>query len=512
MGTQLAPIRAVAPQVVNSTFGISLSQPTAISPAPSLAGPSKRILGSTTARVVTALLFVLGLVFFFQYTPNGLRWPLRVLWLASIIWLVVVTVRTVRTTRFTRRKIAFILIIGGFYYVVLLLICHVFIKEMSQRDDRLTTRGMTSLAPDCKSGIQAMLDDNQFNKFSAAMGWVPKPGRRRPGYNVSAQSVRGRRVYPQQPVNPEQRILCMGDSYTFGVAARDDETYPAQAEKLKPGTEWINFGIPGGCLVQSYQRYMHEARHYGGRRVVIGFMTNDAQRTVNVFRPFLIADSGAPLTKPFAKYVEGKFSIEPNPCTSTADLVRLLGHESDELKKLLQLDYLTWGGRGGKSGPISRTAGYVWEVMRLENNVDTLLDHRLPLGQFVTSILPLDPYGRDIWNPASPGFKAICAMFDRFHAQVVSDGREPLFVIIPGPLDVDDYRRDLPRQYAALVDHLEAKNFAFLDFLDPLVSKHRSDLSEDALFVRLHYRGHINKELAEAIIKALELPAGPEKN
>ena len=42
--------------------------------------------------------------------------------------------------------------------MVLSLTCHVFIKEMSQRDDRLTTRGMTSLAPDCKSGIQAVLD------------------------------------------------------------------------------------------------------------------------------------------------------------------------------------------------------------------------------------------------------------------------------------------------------------------------------------------------------------------
>ena len=33
-----------------------------------------------------------------------------------------------------------------------------------------------------------------------------------------------------------KKLAWMGDSFTFGIAVKDAETYPAQAEKLKPGT------------------------------------------------------------------------------------------------------------------------------------------------------------------------------------------------------------------------------------------------------------------------------------
>ncbi|MBX7207668.1 MAG: hypothetical protein K1X78_05135 [Verrucomicrobiaceae bacterium] len=473
-------------------------------PAPSSESQPKSSSATGTILVVAVSMFVLGCILFFQYTPNALRWPLRVLWLAAVGWLVIAAVRAVRATRFTGRKTAFILVLGGFYYLVLSLVCHVFIKLMSQRDDRLTTRGMSKLDAECRRGIQAAIDDNQFNKFSAEVGWVPRPGYTTPSYTVNAQGLRGTREYPRQPAAPDRRILCMGDSFTFGIAVKDDGTYPAQAEQLLPGTEWLNFGIPGGCLVQAYQRYMHEARDYGGKRVVVGFMTNDAQRTVNIFRPFVNADSGCPLTKPFAKYDNGKFTIEPNPYHSLDDFKRLLADDRLELVKLQKLDYLTWSRQGGgPAGPISRTLLYVWDALRVDRSTDLLFDARLPLSSAVKSIIPPDPYGRDIWSPSSPGFKAICMMFDRFHEQIVADGREPLFVIIPGPMDVSDFTRQNPRQYLSLAAHFKSKGYAFVDFLDPLVSKHKADLSEDALFVRNHYQPPVNKELAAEIIKAM---------
>lgn len=458
------------------------------------------------AWVVVTVLLCLAAVVFFQNVPKGLRWPVRLFLLGAAVWLVLVGVQTVKTWRFSGRNLLFSLILGSFFYSALYLICLLFIKVMSQRDDRLTTRGLTSLTPDCKRGIQAALNDDQFIKFSAEMGWVPRPGYKTAEYTINAQGVRGTREYPQQAANPDQRILCMGDSFTFGVAVRDGETFPAQAEKLKQGTEWINFGIPGGCLTQAYQRYMHEARGYGGKHVVIGFMTDDAKRTVNAFRPFVKADSGCPLTKPFAKFAAGQFTVEPNPYTNLTDLNRLLDDEEPELKRLLKLDYLIWGKQGPLGGPIRRTGAYVWGAMRLDLSMESILDRRLPLSRFLKGILSPDPYGSALWSPDSPGFKAICAMFDQFHQQVVADGRQPLFVILPGPLDVNDHVNRYPRQYASLLDHLKSQNYAFVDFLAPLVTKHKPDLSDAAIFVRLHYQGHVNQELAAAIIKELHLP------
>lgn len=117
-----------------------------------------------------------------------------------------------------------------------------------------------------------------------------------------------------------------------------------------------------------------------------------------------------------------------------------------------------------------------------------------------------DPYGRAIWNPDSPGFVALTRVFDLLFNEIIADGRVPLIVIIPGPLDVENYRKQRPRLYEALMDHFKTKQYRYLDFLDPLVAAHQGDLSYQALFHARHFLAPINKELAEATIKALPLP------
>ena len=41
------------------------------------------------------------------------------------------------------------------------------------------------------------------------------------------------------------RILCVGDSFTFGVGAPPGGSYPAQLESVLPGAQVINAGLPG---------------------------------------------------------------------------------------------------------------------------------------------------------------------------------------------------------------------------------------------------------------------------
>ena len=299
----------------------------------------------------------------------------------------------------------------------------------------------------------------------------------------------------------------MGDSFTFGYAVGDHQTYPAHAEQLRPDTEWINLGISGTCLTQSLLQYRKSGRKLGGKHVVIGFMTNDAQRTVNCFRPFVSPlDAGHPFTKPFARFSGGKFSIEPNPYQNIADFDRLLSNEAPELVRLRDMDYLTWSHQSASTHPILRTASYVYESLRLGRNLDMLLAQPTSKKKSAKKPVAVDPYGRDIWSPASPGFQAIVQLVDLYFQEVAVDGREPLFVIIPGPMDVEDHTKRAPRQYSPLLAHLQKKGHRHLDFLDPLISRHQSDLSRDALFVQFHYNDQVNRELAEEIIKALGLP------
>lgn len=451
-------------------------------------------------------MFCLAAVVFFQHMPTGLRWPVRLLTLISAVWLMIATVRKIRATKFSGKKMVFSLIIAGFFYAALSLICHVFIGLMGQRDDRLTSHGFDSLSAKCRSGIEAMLNGTSNNAFDWEVGWVPRPGFQSDLYHINQQGIRGLREYPLTPPDPAKRILCMGDSFTFGYEVIENETYPHHAELLRRGTEWINLGNCGTCLLQSLLHYRKTGKKFGGKHVVIGFMTDDGKRTVNCFRPFISPNEGStPYAKPFAKYSKRKFSIEPNPYQYISGYRTLLANESQELTRLRQIDYLAWSRQADTANPILRTMNFAWESLHVDRSIDSLLA-RPPRKTGLKQHHFTSPYGRAIWHPDSPGFKTLTRLFDLYHREVVADGRIPLIVIIPGALDVEHRNRQAPRQYASLVEHFKAKKFRYLDFLDPLAARHKMDFSYEALFVGTHYQGHVNKELAEEIIKALRLP------
>lgn len=493
-----------------------------------------KLRGDRTLRVVSAVLFSLGVITLFQHLPGWSRWPARLLCLGALGWLVHCFIQTVRAASFSGKKLVFSLILGALFYVTLSLLCQVFIKFMSTRDERIATHVITSLAEEHRTGIKLMLEGASYELYDRDVGWVPRPGHGSKGELISRQGLRSLREYAIPAPDPSQRILCLGDSFTYGDCVGDTETYPYHAEQLCPGTEWINLGITGACLTQALLHYRKTGRKFGGKHVVIGFMTDDAKRSVNCFRPFVTMWN--PFTKPFAKYSDGVFSIEPNPYQDINDYRKLLANEGPEIARLLKLDYLTWSHQVAARNPILHTAEYAYEIMNLDRSFDALLGRmpkkvtkkktaadpyakaRDPYGRILwdpaqqrwkRSEEHVDPYGRAIWRPDSLGFIALTRLFDLFYKEVIADGRVPLIVIIPGPLDVENHTKHLPKLYEALIDHFEVRHYRYFDFLDPLVAAHQDDLSPEALFVIRHYNSGLNKELAAEIIKALHLPAPP---
>lgn len=486
-------------------------------PDPTTEGCSAMRAGAASQKsapgVAAALLFLLGVLFFFRHTPSALRWPLRILSAAALVWLVIAAVRAARTTRFTMKKTVFSLILGLCLYLALSLICHLFLKLMAARDDRAATHAITSLDDIARSNIAIMLNGTSFKMFDPDVGWVPRPGTH-PDGTINQQGVRARREYAFPAPDPAKRVLCLGDSYTFGDEVGDTESYPAQAEQLRPGTEWINLGISSTCLAQSLVHYRKNAKKFGGKHVVIGFMTDDAKRTVNCCRLFLTPFN--PYTKPFAKFTNGVFSLERNPFRDLADYQRLLDHEKSEIARLMKMDYLTWSNQRPTSNPILRTVEYAAEALEVEKNVEVLLSQKPQrsrgkgaaggwTGRWPPIDPAMDPYGKAIWNPNSLGFNAITRLFDLCYSEIVGDGREPLIVIIPGPFDVENERSHHPRIYDALLDHFKAKRYHYLDFLDSLVARHKDDLTFEALYGHCHFRASTYKELAEEIVSELHL-------
>ena len=90
-----------------------------------------------TPLTVGAALLILVTLLYLSRMPGWLHWPMRLLFVAALAWVGYSLIRKVRATQFEAKKIVFSLIIVGFLYGLLFLICHVFVKLMSVRDEQL---------------------------------------------------------------------------------------------------------------------------------------------------------------------------------------------------------------------------------------------------------------------------------------------------------------------------------------------------------------------------------------
>lgn len=108
------------------------------------------------------------------------------------------------------------------------------------------------------------------------LGWTNRVGRSNAGgtftANVTSQGLRGSKEIAARPIAGITRVEVFGDSFVFGTDAADAETYAAQLESLVPGSEVLNFGVPGYGLDQCLLRFREEGRQYQPDVVVLGLM------------------------------------------------------------------------------------------------------------------------------------------------------------------------------------------------------------------------------------------------
>ena len=155
-----------------------------------------------------------------------------------------------------------------------------------------------------------------YDVHSPTLGWTVKPDGERSLYRSNAQGLRAERSYAAFPREGAIRISTFGDSFTHGNDVDFWSTWQEQLGRVAPGLEVLNFGVSGYGLGQAFLRYQEEALDFHSHVVVIGFMTEDIERGVNVFRPFYTSNTSKPMTKPrFVLQGEGLAVLE-NPFES----------------------------------------------------------------------------------------------------------------------------------------------------------------------------------------------------
>ena len=73
----------------------------------------------------------------------------------------------------------------------------------------------------------------------------------------------------------KNRILILGDSFTFGTNVSDEESYPYYLERLLPGTEVLNMGIEGYGHDQMLLYLKEEGLKYNPDIIIVGFLYCD---------------------------------------------------------------------------------------------------------------------------------------------------------------------------------------------------------------------------------------------
>jgi hypothetical protein len=173
--------------------------------------------------------------------------------------------------------------------------------------------------------------------------WSSSEGIRAPHEGVSFAQLGGR-----------TRIALVGDSFAFGDEVTYEDTWGDRLEKAL-GSEFqvLNFGVTAYGVDQAYLRYEKDARTWNPKIAILGFISDDLERTMRIYGFLAFPGWDIPFSKPrfiMRDEVLGRMNVPPlRPDAvfsrqSISDLP-LLGYdrsyrESDWQERLYHLSYL----------------------------------------------------------------------------------------------------------------------------------------------------------------------------
>lgn len=132
-----------------------------------------------------------------------------------------------------------------------------------------------------------------FDVHHPTRGWALRPGlvqvpafEDRP-VSSNSQGLRGRREYAVPKPSGVQRVLVLGDSFTFGDEVGDEETYCHYLQGMLPAEiEILNLGVHGYGHDQMLLYLQEVGARYRPDVVLLGFVAQDMERNLLAFRDF----------------------------------------------------------------------------------------------------------------------------------------------------------------------------------------------------------------------------------
>jgi lysophospholipase L1-like esterase len=113
------------------------------------------------------------------------------------------------------------------------------------------------------------------------------------GFSHSTQGLRGHQVYTaKKPDQVKQRILFLGDSFTYGQGVEDNETFVSLLNQSKTGIETINTGVAGYGQREELAVLMTLGRKLRPDLTIVMLFWNDLEDNLSRSKPdFALTES-----------------------------------------------------------------------------------------------------------------------------------------------------------------------------------------------------------------------------
>ncbi len=176
----------------------------------------------------------------------------------------------------------------------------------------LLLEGLSSVFFFGRHTLQELAKEAVFTQHDDELGWTSQPNIHiddmyGPGRDVRTNSV-GLRNTPEfeWALPPGRlRIVCSGDSYTFGHGVGNERAWPAVLAALEPRFEVLNLGQTGYGVDQAFLKYRARQKEWQHDIHLFAFITDDFRRMQ--YAEFL------GYAKPLLEVVDGEVRVTNRP-------------------------------------------------------------------------------------------------------------------------------------------------------------------------------------------------------
>lgn len=149
----------------------------------------------------------------------------------------------------------------------------------------LTVAGVFILLEILLAALGIRTEQHEFTPFVTDQRanqdlYTPDPDlfwRLRPGKQTGVNKAALRGALPAKPKN-RLRVLCLGDSITFGFRLKPEQTFPARLEQMwGDNVEVLNAGVTGYTIVQGYRFFKRDLAQLEPDLVLVEFGFNEAK-------------------------------------------------------------------------------------------------------------------------------------------------------------------------------------------------------------------------------------------